>query len=188
MKKLLVITAAVIAFASTSARAEDPSRKLSIAPFVGAFVGTGDQRDLLDDSVLTGLTLSYEVHPYVAIVGAVGWSPTQVKALGEHLDLFQYDLGVQGQYPVALAQGWTLKPFVGIGAGARTYSFRDLDVDSETDFAGYVSAGANVEHGAFGLGLTARDYVTAFDGLASATIDQTARNDLGLFGSVSVRF
>ncbi len=187
MKKLLAIAAAVIAFASTPARADEPSRKLGVAPFVGAFVGTGDQRDLLDDSVLTGLTATYEVTPYVAVVGAFGWSPTQVKGLRQDLDLFQYDLGVQGQYPVALMDGWTLKPFLGVGAGARTYNFRDLDVDAETDFAGYVAAGANVEHGPLALGLTARDYVTAYDGLAGEA-DQTARNDLGLFASVSVRF
>ncbi|WP_242342140.1 outer membrane beta-barrel protein [Anaeromyxobacter terrae] len=187
MKKLFVITAVVIGLASTSARAEEPSRRLSVAPFVGAFVGTGDQRDLLDDSVLTGLTATYELHRYVAVVGAFGWSPTQVKGLGEDLDLFQYDLGLQGQYPVALADGWTLKPFLGVGAGARTYNFRDLDVDAETDFAGYVSAGANVERGMLAVGLTARDYVTAYDGLAGEA-DSTARNDLGLFGSVSVRF
>lgn len=187
MKKLFVITAAVVAFASTSARADEAQRKLSVAPYVGAFLGTGDQRDLLDDAVLTGLTVSYEAHPYVAVVGAFGWSPTQVKGLAEDLDLFQYDLGVQGQYPVALANGFTLKPFVGVGAGARTYSFRDLDVDAETDFAGYLSAGANVEYRQLALGLTARDYLTAYDGLAGED-ESSTRNDLGLFASIAYRF
>jgi hypothetical protein len=94
---------------------------------------------------------------------------------------------VQGQYPVALASGWTLKPFVGVGVGARTYDFRDLDVGTETDFAGYVAAGAGVEYRAVELRLTARDYLSAFDGIG-AEVDSTARNDLGLFASVGARF
>jgi outer membrane protein with beta-barrel domain len=187
MTRLFLITAAVLAFGSAAARADEPARQLSVAPYLGAFIGTGDQRDLLDDAVLTGFTVSYEAHPYVAIVGAFGWSPTQVKGLGEDLDLFQYDLGVQGQYPVALANGVTLKPFLGVGAGARTYNFRDLDVDAETDFAGYVSAGANVEYRQVALGLTARDYLTAYDGLTGQD-ESSTRNDLGLFASIAYRF
>ncbi len=188
MKKLSVVVAAVLALAATTARAEEPARRWSIAPLVGAYVPTGDQRDLLDDSLLTGLTLSYDVHPNVAVIGSFLWAPTQTADLrGEDLDLFQYDLGVQGQYPVALAPGWTLKPFVGLGVGARTYDYRDLDVSAETDFAGYLSAGAGLEYQAVELRLTARDYLSAFDGVGTK-VDSTARNDLALFASVGYRF
>jgi hypothetical protein len=192
MKKLVTAVAALVALVATPALAQEQeqARKFQITPYAGAFIPTGDQRDVLDDAFLTGLTLSYDVHPYVSIVGSFGWAGSQGKqtlTLDQDLDVFQYDLGVQGQYPVALANGVTLKPFLGVGAGARTYNFRDLDVDAETDFAGYVSAGANVEYRQLALGLTARDYITAFDGLAGEA-DSTTRNDLGLFASVAYRF
>jgi hypothetical protein len=190
MKKLTVIVAAVAALAAPAARAEEPAHKFSIAPLVGAYVPTGDHRDLFEDSVLTGLTLSYDVHPNVAVVGAFTWAPTKTKGvLGEQdLDLFQYDLGVQGQAPILLVPGWTLKPFVGVGVGGRTYDYRNVSTGSQTDFAGYVSAGAGLEYRAVELRVTARDYLTAFDGLGAYEVSSTARNDLSLFGSVGLRF
>lgn len=190
MKKLTVIVAAVAALASTTARAEEPARRFSIAPLVGAYVPTGDHRDLLEDSVLTGLTLSYDVHPNVAVVGAFSWAPTKTRGVlgSQDLDLLHYDLGAQGQLPILLAQGWTLKPFVGVGVGGRTYEYRNVSAGGQTDLAGYVSAGAGLEYQALELRLTARDYLTAFDGLGGVDVSSTARNDLSLFGSVGLRF
>lgn len=189
MKKLTFVVAAVAALAASTARAEEP-RRFSIAPLVGAYVPTGDQRDLLEDSVLAGLTVSYDVHPNVAVVGGFTWAPTRTKGvLGrQDLDLLQYDLGVQGQAPILLAPGWTLKPFVGVGVGGRTYEFRNVSSGGQTDFAGYVSAGAGLEYQAVELRLTARDYLSAFDGLGNLEVSSTARNDLSMFGSVGLRF
>lgn len=188
MKKLIVV-AALAALATTTARAEGDDRAVEIAPFAGAWIPTGDQRDLLDDAPLLGVTASWALHRNLAVVGTFGWAPSQVEGLGSEgdLDLFQYDVGVQGQLPIAMAGGWTLKPFVGLGVGARTYSFRDLDVDAETDLAGYVAVGGKAEYGPVQLGLSARDYVSAFDGIGDEA-DSTTRNDLGLLASLGVRF
>jgi hypothetical protein len=192
MKKLVTAMAALAALAATPAVAEErePARKFQISPYAGAFIPTGDQRDVLDDAFLAGLTLSYDVHPYVAVVGSFSWAGSQGQeafSLNQDLDLFQYDLGVQGQYPLAIGYGLTLKPFVGAGLGARTYSFRDLEVDSETDLVGYFSAGANVEYRQLAFGLTLRDYISDYDGIGRNESSAT-RNDLGLFASVGARF
>lgn len=189
MNRWFVITAAVAAFASSTARAEEDARRFHVAPFVGAYVPTGDQRDLLEDAVSAGLTASYEVHPYVAVLASFAWAPTKVKALALHddLDLFQYDLGLEGHYPFPVAVGWSLQPFLGLGAGARTYRFRNLDVSSQTDFAGYVSAGLGLERGPFALRLSVRDYVSAFDGLTGGE-SSTARNDLSMVIGAGMRF
>jgi hypothetical protein len=190
MKKLIAAIAVLAALPTGHALAADPAERtpFQVAPYAGAFVATGDQRDVLDDAVLTGLTLSYDVTPYVAVVGSFGWSPTEVKDMANgDVDLYQYDVGVQGQYAFDVGHGFTLTPFVGLGVGARTYNFRDLSVDAETDFAGYVSTGATVQYRMLAVSLTARDYVSHYDGLG-LTSESTTRNDLGLFGSVGVRF
>ncbi len=193
MKKLIAALAGLVALAVTPALAQEqqPARKLQIAPYVGAFIPTGDQRDVLDDAVLAGLTLSYDVHRYVAVVGSFGWAGSQGKekfARDEDLDLFQYDVGVQGHYAFALSNDLTLKPFVGAGFGGRTYDFRDLDdVDSETDFVGYVSTGVNLEYRQFVLGVTARDYISDYDGIGVEEGSNT-RNDVALFTSIGARF
>lgn len=189
MKKLPVLIAALIAFGASSARAVEPVRKLDVAPFVGAYVPTGSQRDTLKDAVLVGVTASYDVLPNLAVLGTFGWAPTSAKGLAQDddVDLFQYDLGVQYQVPFALRAGWTVAPFAGVGAGARTYNFRHGDADAETDFAGYVSAGAAAQYRMLEARLTARDYLSAYDGLQGER-DTSARNDLGLFASVGFRF
>lgn len=188
MKRFIVIAAAVAGL-TTTARAQEQTRPFDIEPFFGAYVPTGDQRDLLDDALTVGLTASYDVHPWVAIVGSFSWAPTTVKGLAvdDDLDLFQYDAGVEGHYPFALGGGWAVQPFLGLGAGARTYSFRDLDVDAETDLAGYVAVGVSAQRGPLTVRLSARDYVTSFDGL-DGTGDDEARNDVSIFAGIGMRF
>lgn len=192
MKKLITAVAALVSLAAAPALAQEQeqARKLRLSPYAGAFIATGEQRDVLDDALLTGLTLSYDLTPYLAVVGSFGWAGSQGQqalTLDEDLDVFQYDVGVQGQYPLLLGHGLTLKPFVGAGLGARTYDFRDLDVDAETDLAGYLSLGANLEYRRLVLGVTMRDYVSAYDGIATDE-DSTARNDISLFTSIGARF
>jgi hypothetical protein len=192
MKKILGVVAVLAAVASTPALAQQmaPARPFEVAPFVGGLIATGHQKQLFDDTVLTGLTLSYDVNPYMAVVGSVAWAPTETKKLpvNDDVDLFQYDLGLQGQYRFHLANGLTLKPFAGAGLGGRTYSFRDLDVDNETDFVGYVALGAGAEYRKLSVSLTARDFISAFDGIGSAEDDASAHNEIGLFASVGLRF
>lgn len=190
MKKIAVAVAALAALSAQPALAADAQQDhpFHIAPFVGGFVPTGNQRDVLDDSVFTGITASYDVTPYLAVVGSFGWAPTKVKNLANSdLDLFQYDLGVQGQYALDAGYGLTLTPFVGLGLGARTYSFRDLSPSAETDFTGYVSAGATLQYRMVTFSATARDNISHYEGLGLSN-ENTTRNDLAFFGSVGVRF
>jgi hypothetical protein len=191
MRNLIATVVAAAALATAPARADEEqlSRRLHVAPFAGAFVATGAQRHVLDDAVLTGLTLSYDLHPYLSVVNLVAWSPSQSKGLARNhdVDLVQYDIGLQGQYPIEIGYGFTVKPFTGLGIGARTYSFRRLDVENETDFATYFALGAEVDHGSLTFSLTARDYLTVYDGMPMA-VDAQARNDLALFASFGFRF
>lgn len=190
MKKIAAAVAAIAALTARPALAAETQQDhpFHVAPFVGGFVPTGSQRDVLEDSVFTGITASYDVLPYLAVVGSFGWAPTKVKNLASSdLDMYQYDVGVQGQYAFDMGHKLTLTPFVGLGVGARTYSFRDLSPSSETDFTGYVSAGATLQYGVLTVSATARDYVSHYEGLGLYSANST-RNDLGFFGSVGVRF
>lgn len=189
MKKLTIALAALAALCARPALAQgaQEARRFEVATYVGAYVPTGNQRDVLDDAALVGLTASYDVSRYLALVGSFGWATTEVKGLAQSdLYLFQYDVGLQGQYAIETGGGVTLKPFVGLGVGARTYSFRDLNVSSETDVAGYFAVGGSVEYRLATLSLTAREYVSAYDGLGISNTSST-RNDLGLCASFGMR-
>jgi hypothetical protein len=192
MKKLVTAVLALVSMVSTPAVAQDqePAPKFHVSPYVGALIPTGGQRDVLDDAVLTGLTLSFDLHPYLATVGSFGWAASegkQASTLDQDLDVFQYDVGLQGQYPFALGKGLTLKPFVGAGFGVRTYEFRDLDVNTESDFVHYFAAGADMEYRHLAVGLTVRDYLGVYDGLL-VDEDSSTHNDLAIFASVGARF
>jgi hypothetical protein len=189
MKPLLITIAAMLAFASTPSRADDAVRRFDVTPFVGIYVPTGDQRDLLDHAIWKGLTASYDLHRFASVTGSFAWTSTETKAVfgDDELDLFQYDVGVESHYPFLVAGGLTLQPFLAVGGGARTYDFRDRDVGAETDLVGYVAAGVTAAHGRFALELGARDNLTSFDGLSGEGRDETW-NDLNVFAGVGMRF
>ena len=199
----LALSAVASAFAAP-ARAQTASAPsgFELRPFVGAFIPTGDQRDLLDDAVFTGGQLGYRFTPNVALTAGLGWAPTKdLTGAGRagggaaDLDLFQYDLGVEGRLPGAFAFGATrsvwVSPFLGLGAGARTFNYRDLDaIDAETNFVGHGALGVDVGPGdaRWGVRLEARDYVSAFKGLRGERAERTARNDVSLAAGLTFHF
>lgn len=166
--------------------------EIELRPFVGAYVPTGDQRDLVKDAVLVGSTLAVRATPALTVTGGFGWSPTEERPriTGDNtVDLFQYDVGLELGRDLALGRtSWSWRPFIGAGAGGRTYHYRDLDVDAETDFAGYGAAGVQFDAGRVGLRFEGRDYVSSFDGLQGEMAESAARNDLFLVGALMLRF
>ncbi len=77
------------------------------------------------------------------------------------LDRFSYDIGGECRLPRMRTDApVNVKPFIGIGAGARTSNFRNVDAATTTHAAAYASAGAEVGLGRVRLRLEARDYVT----------------------------
>jgi len=177
-------------------------RGLEFRPFAGALLPTGTQRDLLKDAALVGAQLGWAVRRNVALTGGFGWSPSKDRTTAlagnrfstgrdETVDLFQYDLGVEGRLPLATSAAWAVTPYAGLGGGGRTYRYRDIDgVDSQTSPFGYGAVGVDLapRAGALGLRLEARDNVTAFRGLRGEYADRTGRNDVQLSAGLTYRF
>ena len=190
-----VVAAAVFAlstaFVPSTSQAQDvrSSNGFELRPYVGAYIPTGDQRDILKDAVLVGGQASYRLLPQLAITGTVGWSPSKDRVTpgDETVDLWQYDLGAELR--AASWQTWgtlDFTPFIGLGGGGRTYNYRDLDVDAKTNVAGYGVLGGEIGFGRLGVRLEARDYVSRFkpfDGSESKT-----RNDVTVATGVTLRF
>jgi hypothetical protein len=186
---LLVATASAGAQDQVLA-ARGASTAFEVRPFVGAYVPTGDQRDLLKDAVLVGAQASWRVIPQLAITGTFGWSPSKdrVTAGDQTLDLYQYDVGAEARAASWYNGGsWDFTPFIGLGVGGRTYNYRDLDVDSKTNVAGYGALGGEFGFGRAGVRLEARDYVSRFEPL-TGNGDTKTRNDVTLAAGLTVRF
>ena len=176
------------------AGAQTPSRvagAFELRPYVGAYIPTGDQRDALEDAVLVGAQASYRITPRFAITGTFGWAPSEDRLTtgGETLDLFQYDIGAEARAASWYSRdSWNFTPFLGLGIGGRSYSYRDLDdVDSKSNVAGYGALGGEFGFGRLGLRLEARDYVSRFEPLVGDD-DAKTRNDVTLAAGLTVNF
>jgi hypothetical protein len=188
-----VLTAAALFTAAAAAQpagAQTSGIGLELRPFVGAYIPTGDQRDFVKDAVLVGGEASWRVIPAFALTGTFAWSPSKdrLTAGDQTLDIFQYDVGGELRVPSAYGVGFAqLTPFVGLGIGGRTYSYRDLDVSSKSNVDGYGALGGDIGFGPIALRIEARDYVSQFKPLVGGG-DTKTRNDIGLAAGVSYRF
>jgi hypothetical protein len=194
--------AALTALAAFAARAQAQTptaaqpfgaRPFALRPVVGAFVPTGDQRDLLKDAVLVGAQASYTVTRNVAVVGTFGWSPSKDRTLREEtVDLFQYDVGVEGRLDNLTPQSAvSTRPYLALGGGGRTYSYRNLDgTNAQTNVLGYGAVGLDLAQrgGPVGVRVEARDNVTGFKGLRGELADRKARNDVQFSAGLTLAF
>ena len=193
----IVAAIAITAAAFQAAAAQGATtRRFEVRPLAGGYVSTGVLNKTLDDAVLVGGQLGYAITPRVGVTASFGWSPTNdithvdqtgsPTAAEPDVDLFQYDAGLElNIVSWKTANGWSIEPFVGGGAGARTYH-KDVG-DDQTDFAGYGALGLRFDGNRFGLRAEARDYLSNFDGL-NGNLESITTNDLSLFGAVVVRF
>ena len=155
----------------------------------GGLVPTGAQRSALKDAHLSAAQLSYAVRPAFAITATVGWARSRDLAAADDpkLDVFTYDLGAEARAPEWFAgRAVTFRPFVGAGAGARSYNHRKLNVDATHNVAGYAAVGGELGMGRVGLRLEARDYVTGFKPLVGGGSART-RNDIVALLGLSLR-
>jgi hypothetical protein len=146
----------------------------------GALVPTGSQRNFLKDAPVSTAQLSWVVRPSLAVTGTFGWARSRDLASPDNpkLDVFTSDLGVEARSAQWFAdRSVTFSPFVGVGAGARSYNYRSLNVDATHNLAGYGTVGGELGMGRVGLRLEVRDYASGFRPLAGGGKSDT-RNDV----------
>jgi len=178
----LLLTPPVTAAAQTPAAATRVELRLTS----GAFVPTASQRHALADAHLTAAQLSWTIRPSLAITGSFAWARSRDLGTADSpkLDVFSSDAGVEARPALRLARGSTsFAPFVGAGAGVRSYNHRSLDVDATNTLAGYAAAGGDVGLGRVSVRLEMRDYVAGFRPLTGAG-RATLRNDVAVMAAL----
>ena len=179
---LLLTTARAAAAQSTA----EPAKKWGILFTSGAFIPAGGQRDVLKDAQASAVQLSWLVRPSLAITGSFGWgrSRDRVAVNTPKLDVFTSDVGFEYRAPQLFAgHAVTFSPFAGLGAGARSYNYRKLDVDATHNLAGYGAIGGELGIGRVGLRVEMRDYAAGFKPL-NGTGGYATRNDLSIMAGL----
>jgi hypothetical protein len=178
----------VLAHPSAAQTSNPQEKKWELRVTSGAFVPTGEQRSTLKDAQMTAAQLSWLVRPSLALTGTFGWARSRDIASVDapKLDVFSSDVGFELRTAQWFAgRAVTFSPFVGAGAGSRSYNYRHLNVDATNNLAAYASVGGELGAGRVGLRLEARDYATGFRPLAGAGRSEM-RNDVVMM--VGVRF
>jgi hypothetical protein len=180
MRKGLLFAAAWSAFA-VAVSAQTPIPALELRPFGGASIPTGTQRDLFKDAALFGLSGAVELTPTFHLLGSFSWADAKNKyaVSNTNVDIFQYDAGMELGLVQSLGAGWDLKPFIGAGAGARTYRFSSDQLSNKTCALAYGAAGSEFQITNIALRLEARDNVFCYRSPVVGEKSKT-RNDLGL--------
>ena len=155
----------------------------------GGLVPTGAERSTIKDAQYSAAQVSWLVMPSVAITSTFGWGRSRdIATSGDpQLDVFTYDLGAEargGEW--FTGKTGTFSPFMGAGAGARSYNYRNLDVDATHNIAGYAAAGGELGVRRVGVRLEVRDYVAGFKPLTGGGA-ATTRNDVVIMVGLRLR-
>lgn len=152
-----------------------------LRPFVGAYIPTGAQRDLFKDATMFGVQGALELRPTLHLLGTFGWTPAHNKYVGydENVSIFSYDVGTELGMVQPLGAAWEWRPFLGLGVGARTYSYKAAGLSDRTCASGYGAAGSEFQFAKVALRLEARDNVFCYRS-PIAGVSSTTRNDVGL--------
>jgi hypothetical protein len=171
----------------TGAQQSD-GRRVSGHALLGVFVPTGRHRSAIGDAFAIGGQIGIGLRPSVALVGGALLSQTRYRGtVRGDLTLVQYDIGLE----LARARGSTgatprgITPFVGAGAGARSYAVGEPDIGTRVYLAGYAAIGAELSAGRAGLRVEARDYVSRAE--MSGTLSGM-RNDVTAVAGLAYHF
>ena len=188
MKRTGIVLVALVAGAFVGpARAQVFTPELR--PFVGAYVPTGTQRDLFNDASLFGIQGALEVNPTFHLLGTFSWVPVHNKFTGfdENANIFAYDVGTEFGMMHPLGSGWELKPFLGVGVGARTYAYKASGLSNTTCASGYGALGSEFQFHKVALRLEARDNVFCYRS-PIAGVGSKTRNDVGIALGLAYHF
>lgn len=176
-----VLAALSLALPTANGQRTDAARP-EIRPFVGAYVPMGAMRDDFRDAFTAGLQGAIELSDYWHFVGTIGWTDgkNRFTLLGkEKTYLLHYDIGVEANQLYELQNDWLVKPFGGLGVGARSFDYGLAAGSTNTCTTGYGAIGGELQKSVVALRIEARQYVTCFE--SPITGDKKTRTD-GLYG------
>lgn len=173
---LVLALAATATVASAQEQWRLPSTE--IRPFAGVFVPVGASRADFKSATMVGAQAAMELNRHFHGLASLGWTHGHNKFFArDRTDIWQYDVGAEVNAVRDLGWGWYFRPFLGAGAGGRSYNYRDTAKTTHCT-AGYGTLGTELQRNVVALRVEARDYLSCFE--SPITEKKRTRNDLAL--------
>lgn len=175
MKRVTLAVAALLLQTGVAA-AQAPWRGPEIRPWVGELIPVGAQSDDFQETPIFGLQAGVPLAPSLQLVGSFGWAPgtDKLSALDDGVNVLDYNLGLEFN-PLAGA----IRPFLGVGAGARTFLYGPATLMSQTCEAGYGAVGVELQVARTAFRVEGRGNAFCFRSPTTGT-GSANRNDIGL--------
>lgn len=140
--------------------------RFEVRSFAGRYIPSGRMSDDFKSANTFGVQTAFELSSYVHVLASAGWTDgmSTIGAINNgKTSVWQYDGGVEVNGLKELGKGWIFRPFVGAGAGARSYKFDDpVVVGTKTCMNGYGALGTELQKSVIGFRLESRGYVNCF--------------------------
>jgi hypothetical protein len=186
MQRITIGVAALLVGAA-ALQAQSPPVKPEFRPFAGVNIPTGEQRNLFTDAGMLGAQLAFEVKPSFHLVGTFSWiaSQSSYAVTNDNVNVFAYDLGFEFDLVEPLGGKWELKPFIGLGGGARTYDYAGFS--DKTCASAYAAVGTEFQIAPWAFRLEGRDNLFCYQS-PLAGVESKTRNDIGLSFGIAYHF
>ena len=178
MRSLVFMVALTATATVASAQEKWRAPSAEVRPFAGVFVPVGASREDFKSATMVGAQAAVEVNRYFHGLASLGWTHGHNKFFTrDRTDIWQYDVGAELNAVRDLGSGWYLRPFVGAGAGGRSYNYRSVAKTTHCT-AGYGTLGTEVQYNLVAFRVEGRDYLSCFE--SPITEKKRTRNDLAL--------
>ena len=180
MRYRTLAVAGLLLWGSGAAAQESNAWRFELRPFVGAYLPRGNMGSDFKAATTLGGQAAIELSSYAHVLGTVGWTNGHAKfaASNDVTHIWQYDLGAELNTLYRMDNDWLWRPFVGAGAGGRTYDYNAPAFSTRTCTAGYAALGTELQGGSVAYRLEGRGYLSCFT--SPITAQKETRNDFGL--------
>jgi len=180
-KSLAGIAVAVLMATTAGAQLTPVGLGYEVRTFGGMYVPAETIENDLKAAEMFGAQVARELNDNVHVLGSFSFTHGHNKFTGIHEDrtfIYQYDLGIELNDAAEISTNWLFRPFVGVGAGARTYDFKSSSLGTNTCTAAYGSLGTEFQRRTVALRFETRNYVNCYKSPVSG--DRKTVLDFGL--------
>jgi len=180
----VAVAGLLIAMSAAQSQEYQHKVRLEVRPFAGMYVPSGVQGDDFKSATTFGMQAALELNSYTHVLASGGLTNGHSKIgalISDQSKMWQFDVGAEFNALNELGSHYLLRPFVGVGAGMRSYSFKDSGLDTKSCAAGYGSLGSELQRGSVAIRLEGRGFVTCFKSPFNS--ETTFRSDMSfIFG------